>query len=169
MITTPSMEHGACRSKTTAAPRCPAVPLEVTSATSHQSPSVKNPSGGVSVAYFLCSVFLPTGVLRKHPSTADSRSVRGGILYSPAASSWKRCTSRGTTSQLVRTVFQSIMGSHEGVFLAEPAAEDHPRGAGEARATGCLGPLCPLCPLLPIVPIMCPLCPLHAHYAHCAH
>jgi hypothetical protein len=34
----------------------------------------------------------------------------------------------GTTSQLVRAVFQSIMGSHEGVFSAEPAAGDHPRG-----------------------------------------
>jgi hypothetical protein len=41
-----------------------------------------------------------------------------------------------TTSQLVRSVFQSIMGSYEGVFSAEPAVGDHPRGAGEARGAG---------------------------------
>jgi hypothetical protein len=37
---------------------------------------------------------------------------------------------RDTTSQLVRTAFQSIhvMGSHEGAFSAKPAAGDHPRG-----------------------------------------
>jgi hypothetical protein len=33
-----------------------------------------------------------------------------------------------TMSQLVRSVFQSIMGSYEGAFSAEPAAGDHPRG-----------------------------------------
>jgi hypothetical protein len=28
------------------------------------------------------------------------------------------------------------MGSHEGAFSAEPAAGDHPRGAGEVRGAG---------------------------------
>jgi hypothetical protein len=35
---------------------------------------------------------------------------------------------RGTTSQLDRSDFQSIMGACEGAFSAEPAAGDHPRG-----------------------------------------
>ena len=35
---------------------------------------------------------------------------------------------RATTSQLDRSDFQSIMGSYEGAFSAEPAAGDHPRG-----------------------------------------
>jgi hypothetical protein len=42
-----------------------------------------------------------------------------------------------TASQLVRTVFQSIMGSHEGAFAAEPAAGDHPRGG---YSSFCCGP-----------------------------
>jgi hypothetical protein len=33
------------------------------------SPSVENPSGGASVAYFVLFFILPTEVLRKHPST----------------------------------------------------------------------------------------------------
>jgi hypothetical protein len=36
-----------------------------------------------------------------------------------------------TTSQLVRAIFQSIMGSHEGAFSAEPAAGDHPKKPGK--------------------------------------
>jgi hypothetical protein len=39
-----------------------------------------------------------------------------------------RAARAGTTSQLDRSDFQSIMGSYEGAFSAEPAAGDHPRG-----------------------------------------
>jgi hypothetical protein len=39
-----------------------------------------------------------------------------------------RAARSSTASQLVRSVFQSTMGSYEGAFSAEPAAVDHPRG-----------------------------------------
>jgi hypothetical protein len=45
-----------------------------------------------------------------------------------------------TTSQLVKSVFQSIMGSHEGAFSAEPAAGDHPRGGWRGTGSRWLGP-----------------------------
>jgi hypothetical protein len=40
-----------------------------------------------------------------------------------------------TASQLVRSVFQSIMGSYEGAFSAEPAAGDHPRGGWRGQGS----------------------------------
>jgi hypothetical protein len=49
-------------------------------------------------------------------------------------------TRRGTTSQLVRSAFQSIMGSYEGAFSAEPAARDHPRGGWGGTGSRWLGP-----------------------------
>jgi hypothetical protein len=46
----------------------------------------------------------------------------------------------GTTSQLDRSDFQSITGTHEGAFPAEPATGDHPRGSGGAMGAGGWGP-----------------------------
>jgi hypothetical protein len=45
-----------------------------------------------------------------------------------------------TTSQLDRSDFQSIMGSYEGAFSAEPAAGDHPRGGWGGQGSRWLGP-----------------------------
>jgi hypothetical protein len=45
-----------------------------------------------------------------------------------------------TTSQLVRSVFQSTMGSYEGAFSAEPAAGDHLRGGWGGTGSRWLGP-----------------------------
>jgi hypothetical protein len=47
---------------------------------------------------------------------------------------------RGTTSQLDRSDFQSIMGSYEGASSAEPAAGDHPRGGWGGQGSRWLGP-----------------------------
>jgi hypothetical protein len=38
-----------------------------------------------------------------------------------------------STAQLARSVFQSIMGSYEGAFSAEPAAGDQPSTGGLGR------------------------------------
>jgi hypothetical protein len=61
--------------------------------------------------------------------------VREAVPHKPHKNLSPSPSLNQVTSQLVRAVFQSIMlGSHEqGVFLAEPAAEDHPRGGGLGR------------------------------------
>jgi hypothetical protein len=66
---------------------------------------------------------------------------------------------RGTTSQLVRSVFQSTMGSYEGAFSAEPAAGDHrPRGGlGGAGGAVVGSPTHPAMPNLVVLWEMGPL------------
>jgi hypothetical protein len=59
----------------------------------------------------------------------DSRSVRSLAEHLEIAGKAPRGRPRPVTaSQLDRSDFQSITGSHEGTFSAEPAAGDHPRG-----------------------------------------
>jgi hypothetical protein len=52
------------------------------------SPSVESPSGGASVAYFF--YFYSSSLRRTSKTFQYSRSMRGGLLYSPAASVYIR-------------------------------------------------------------------------------
>jgi hypothetical protein len=61
-------------------------------------------------------------------AAAAADQVRGHTPYRPKYGLLATSSASTTTSQLDRSDFQSIMGSYEGAFSAEPAAGDHPRG-----------------------------------------
>jgi hypothetical protein len=64
-----------------------------------------------------------------------------------------------TASQLVRSVFQSIMGAYEGAFSAEPAAGDHAPTGGLGRpGEPVVGP--PTHPVMPNLVMLWEISPL---------
>jgi hypothetical protein len=65
-----------------------------------------------------------------------------------------------TTSQLDRSDFQSITGSHEGAFRAEPAAGGHPRGGWGGQGSRWLGTVHPTHPVMPDLIVLWKMGPL---------
>jgi hypothetical protein len=75
-----------------------------------------------------------------HRSPPGSRGELGWAGCAPGVPTHLAPGPLGTASQLARSVFQSIMGSYEGAFSAEPAAGDHPRGGWGGTGSRWLGP-----------------------------
>jgi hypothetical protein len=85
----------------------------------------------------------------QHVSLASGRAVFSSCGADPSKAKKRLPAPTYTASQLVRTVFQSTMGSHEGAFSAEPAAGDHPWGGlGDQGAAMVGSPTHPVMPHL---------------------